>query len=98
MGTLILVDDKSIHTTEILGLSDIPTRYMGDYSLMGFVVDRYGDSVRILEGAGYLLKTQVHGATVCFDGAIEIARMYRLLDEHGIVTVYRDIAETFYQA
>lgn len=98
MGSLILVDDRAVYTAEILTLSDIPARYMGDYSLMGFVVDRYDDSVRILEDAGYLLEPRVHGATILFDGAHEIARMHRLLDKNGIDTVFRDIAETFYQA
>lgn len=98
MGSLILIDNTSLYSSEIFDYSEIPACYMDDYSVLGFTVDRYDDSLKLLEQAGYRLESRRIGAVVFFDGIDAILRLYTLLVENGINTEYRDIAETFYQS
>lgn len=98
MGSLILINNTSLYSSEIFDYSEIPACYMDDYSVLGFTVDRYDDSVKLLEHAGYRIKFRRIGAMVFFDGADAVVRMHELLVENGIYTEYKDIAETFYQA
>lgn len=98
MGSLLLVDRRSLQTEDMFENIEIPVWYMADYSLMGFVVDRLDDSIRILENAGYRLEHQRRCAMIYHDGAGDVLRIQRTLTESHIGTVYRDIAETFYQA
>lgn len=98
MGSLLLVDSRSVQTEDIFEHIEIPAWYMGDYSLMGFVVDRLDDSIKILEGEGYRLEHQRRCCTIFHDGAGDVLRIHRALTDNHIETVYRDIADTFYQA
>jgi len=98
MASIILIDHTMARSEEILKREELPDNYMGDYSVLGFVVDRYIESVNILGEAGYRLQDRAAGTAVHFDDAAAVPRIQALLLSHGIAAVFRDIAEPYYQA
>ena len=62
MGKTVLISDSIRDRSEYLSNCTLPQNYMGDYSVMGFVVNRYSDSRSLLESAGYQL-IEKYGAT-----------------------------------
>ena len=75
-----------------------PNNYMGDFTLMGFVVDRYRDALSLLSSAGYRLDQQEGGTDIFFDTPGRLLEIRALMAANNISCDYSDIADTFYQA
>ncbi len=76
----------------------LPVDYMGDFSLMGFVVDRYEEACTLLLADGRRLNRHTHGSHIIIEGPANILEITRLLTSNNIYCTFSDIADTLYQA
>ena len=81
-----------------LGNKELPKNYMGDFTLMGFVVDSYREALTLLISAGYQLDEQEGGTDICIDTPLCLTEIKALLTANNIRCNFSDIADTFYQA
>lgn len=98
MGTIALLpcDIKSRGT--YLSNRDLPSNYMSDFTLMGFVVDRYHEALSLLISAGYRLEELEGGTNVSIDNPLHLTEIQTLLTANNIRCDFSDIADTLYQA
>lgn len=78
--------------------TELPTKYMEDFSLMGFVVDRYQHAVSVLTSAGFRLEKRTGGADIAIDSAGRLPEIVHLMEAHDIRCDLSDIADSLYQA
>lgn len=98
MGILALVP-CDIHSREkYLGYRKLPTNYMADFTLMGFVVDRYQEARTLLISAGYRVDEQQGGSDIRITRPGHLLEIKALLTAHDIQCDFADVADTFYQA
>lgn len=76
----------------------LPTNYMGDFSLMGFVVGPYEEAVFLLTAKGCQLIEVEGGAEIIIDSPSQLPQIQDFLTEKSISCVFTDIADTLYQA
>lgn len=81
-----------------LGSRELPNNYMGDFTLMGFVVDRYQEALTLLTSAGYQLEKHEGGIDIFIDTPRHLSEIKALLTRNNIRCDYSDIADTLYQA
>lgn len=81
-----------------LGNQELPSNYMGDFTLMGFVVDRYHEALSLLISAGYRLEKQEGGTNISIANPLHLKEIQTLLIANNIRCDFSDIADTFYQA
>ena len=98
MGKIVLISDSIRDRSEYLSNCTLPQNYMGDFTVMGFVVNRYSDSRSLLESAGYQLIEKCGVTTIIFDNHRSLLDIKALIAAHGIRCTYLDIADCFYQA
>jgi hypothetical protein len=77
---------------------DLPDNYMGDFSVMGFVVDQYDSAAALLASQGYQLKHVKGGAEIPIHAAGQLLNIRSILTKEKIACEYADIADTLYQA
>lgn len=81
-----------------LGHRELPDNYMGDYTVMGLVVDCYDKAVALLKSSGYQLE-QVDGCNeLVIDSPNQLPIIQNILAAEEIYCEYSDIADTLYQA
>jgi len=98
MGTIALLPCDSKSRANYLGTRELPTNYMGDFTLMGFVVDRYQDACTLLVSAGYQLNRQEGGMDINIETPLHLPEIQALLTANDIRCDWLDIADTLYQA
>jgi hypothetical protein len=98
MGTIALLSCDVKSRANYLGNKQLPNNYMSDFSLMGFVVDRYQDACTVLASAGYRLHRQEGGMDISIDTPLHLPRIKALLTANNIRCDLSDIADTLYQA
>lgn len=98
MGTIALLPCDIKSRAKYLGNRELPSNYMGDFSLMGFVVDRYQDACSLLATAGYRLDEQEGGTDIRIDDPLHLPKIKALLTANNIRCNWSDIADTLYQA
>ncbi len=76
----------------------LPANYMGDFSLMGFVVDNYPDALKLLISSGYQVDELDGGADISIDTPESIPEIAAFLAANHIRSDLTDIADTIYQA
>ncbi len=76
----------------------LPVQYMADFSILGFLVDRYPEACCILRKAGYALEIHSDGTEITIASRQEIVAVHSLLAEHRIHCEFADVADTIYQA
>jgi len=79
---------------------DIPTNYMEDFTIMGFIVDQsnYRRALTLLTSAGYLLAEIEGGTDISISTPLHLTEIKALLTANDIRVEFSDIADTFYQA
>ena len=98
MATIALLPCDLKSRATYLGNRELPSNYMGDFSLMGFVVDRYQDACTLLASAGYRLHQQAGGMDINIDTPLHLPKIKALLTANNIHCDWSDIADTLYQA
>lgn len=72
---------------------------MGDFSVMGFVVDRDDAAVALLTSRGYQSKQVESGVEIRIEGGSgQLLDIRNILSTENINCEFSDIADTLYQA
>ena len=98
MGIIALVPCDIHSRGKYLGSRKLPPNYMADFTLMGFVVDRYQDARTLLTAAGYHLEEQEGGSDIRISNPEHLLEIKALLTTHNINCDFSDVADTLYQA
>lgn len=98
MGKIALLPSDYNIRGKYLGNIELPSNYMGDFTLMGFLVDRYQEAVDILTSAGYRLDKLEVGTDIHIETPGHLLKMKALLTANDISCDFSDIADTIYQA
>lgn len=75
----------------------LPAFYMEDHSIMGLLVERFDDAVRLLEEQGFLLTRKKDAVEVDTQSPAQIESLFALLETNRIAFEMRDILERVYQ-
>ena len=75
----------------------LPAFYMEDHSIMGILVDRFDDAVRLLEEHGFLLTRRKDAVEVGTRSPAQIDSVFDLLEKNRITFEMRDILDRVYQ-
>jgi len=98
MGKIALIACDLESRARFLGTKPIPANYMGDFSLIGFIVDRLPEACALLANAGYQVEQRDGGADITFDSVERLAAIPSLLANNRIACQFADVADTLYQA
>jgi hypothetical protein len=100
MGKLqILPKDVDLVAADFPHLSGacLPICYMSDYSVLALLVDKFQETVRLLEEHRYVLSESTPAVEVVIENAEHMRKMCRLLETGGIDITLTDIADQIYQ-
>lgn len=98
MNKIVLCHNDGVSRAKYLENQTLPDNYMGDYTVMGFVVDRYDNAVALLTSCGYQLEEVGECIEVIIDSSTELPLIKNILVDGKIHCEYSDIADTLYQA
>jgi hypothetical protein len=70
---------------------------MSDYSVLALLVDKFQDTVRLLEEHRYFFSKSSAAVEVAIENADHLLKMLRLLKTDGIDCTLTDIADQIYQ-
>lgn len=96
--TITLLADGWRSREDFIEQLALPLFYMGDFSLLGIVVDDFTDAGHALRQAGYKVLDKNGAADIFFDGRERLPLLLEVLKKAGIGAELRDIAEALYQA
>lgn len=98
MFTVALLPYDTVSRGAYLCNRDLPANYMGDFTLMGFLVDHYQAALALLTSSGYRVAEQQAGADIFIDAPRRLPEITAFLAAHNIRCDLADIADTLYQA
>ena len=98
MGSIALVPGDCRSRAVYLSNRELPDNYMADFTVLGFVVDQYRQSVTLLQSAGYTVQELQGGADIRIDTPVALLQIHGLLRANHINCDLADIADTLYQA
>ena len=98
MNKIALLPEGLHYRTAYLDEVGIPDKYMEDYSVLGLVVDRFHESIAILDEAGFKVEHSDAWAMISLDRYTALSAVLRLLADKRIHCNYQDIADTLYQS
>ncbi len=98
MGKIALLPAGLKYRTAYLEKAGIPRNYMEDYSVLGLVVDRFDESLRVLGQAGYEVEYNSPWATITLEKYSVLTAVVGLLTDNRIRCDCMDIADTLYQS
>ena len=75
----------------------LPAFYMADYSVLGLLVDRLEEAVRVLQEAGYAVVNENGDFEVVLDHAGHIELTLQLLTANDIASEFADVVSGIYQ-
>lgn len=98
VNRIVLCHNDAVSRANYLQNLTLPDNYMGDYTVMGLVVDCYDDAVALLKLSGYQLE-QIDGCNeLVIDSPNQLPIIQNILAAEEIYCEYSDIADTLYQA
>ncbi len=98
MGKIALLSCDAKSRGTYLSTQKIPIDYMSDFSLMGFVVERYHEALILLESAGFQLDKHESGAEIHLHDYKSLIQIKELFLSNNLPCSYSDVADTLYQA
>lgn len=98
MGKIAVVPEDLCSRVEFLASMGIPVNYMGDFTVLGIVVDRYQEAFEILKTKGVQLESVGRGLVIEIDHSSAVPAIIEELASHRIHCQFRDLADTLYQA
>lgn len=98
MKKVVLCQNTSTSRANYLQKLTLPPNYMGDYTVMGLVVDCYDKAVALLKSLGYQLEQVGSCNEVLIDSPGQLSVIQGIFATEKIYCEYSDIADTLYQA
>lgn len=98
MMRIVLCQNDAVSRAGCMQSQVLPDNYMGDYSQMGFIVDRYDATVLLLKSSGYLLVENDGYTEVIVESHRQLPIIQKILAAENMYCEYSDIADTLYQA
>lgn len=98
MAKIALLPSDIISRETYISNKELPNDYMGDFTLMGFVVDNYHEAVNLLLSAGYQVYYQKGGTDILIEAPYHLLKVRDLMAANNICCEFSDIADTLYQA
>jgi len=98
MTKIAILPIDSVCRAEYINNQQLPFNYMSDFSLMGFVVDRYNDALALLTSSGYSLERLKFGAEIFIQTPRNLPEIRNLLIKNSIQCEFTDIVDSLYQA
>ena len=100
MGKLAVLprDDRCLAASQdYLSDKPMPDFYMGDYSIMGLLVEKFEEAVRLLIQRGYTIKQKKSGIEIEPVNPVHIKHIFTLLENHHIKFDMHDLVAQVYQ-
>lgn len=98
MGKIALLPCDIQSKGKYLEKRKLPDNYMEDFSLMGFVVDRYQEALSILTNYSYQLDVHKAGTEIHINTPQDLQKIEKLLKANNVRCDFSDIADSLYQA
>ena len=98
MGQLAMVPANMWANNDFLHNYGVPDNYMGDFSVLGVVVDDYPKAMDMLEKNGFSIRRVGDGSLIGFNEPTAVVGILSLLHDEHIGFDYLDIATLYYQA
>lgn len=98
MTRLPLLPQARQYRERYLDSQALPDNYMGDFSLMGLLVNDFTSAADTLKNAGFTLSQGSGNAEVTIDSPDHLKQAVDLLEAHAIDCTLTDIADSLYQA
>jgi hypothetical protein len=89
--------DRTQCTTNAALARPLPAFYMADYSVLGFLVDRLEEAIRVLQGARYAVVNENGDFEVVVDHAGHIEVILQLLTANAVASEFADVVSGIYQ-
>ncbi len=77
--------------------ASMPLCYMGDYSIMGCLVDDLGEAVRLLERNHFTMKPKAPGVEILIEEGSRMGEIFQTFQHHGIDYEIADVVSQVYQ-
>ena len=100
MGSIPIVSKESVHRRCRASYLDdglLPSYYMGDFSMVGLLVDKLPKTLRVLEKNGIRVAKKACGYEAATDAQFRIGEIVKLLRDHGIDCGMSDLVTQVYQ-
>ena len=98
MGQIALLPRHALDKAVYLNEQSIPTRYMEDFTLLGFTVDQFEVALQLLVQNKRPLNRTVSGAQLEITTAKDIQEIAKILKAAGVAYEFGDVADCIYQA
>ena len=98
MKRVVLCHSAAQSRANYLQGQTLPDNYMGDYTVMGLIVDCYDDAITLLTSSGYQLEPMNGYSEVIIDSPKQLSTIKSILATEDIYCEHSDIADTLYQA
>lgn len=95
----ILPSSMRLVKRELPGMPDtpLPEFYMEDFTILGLLVSRCDEAVRILKDSAFNVVQTSGGAEVVIQDSDHMQRAFSVLNDRGIDCELADVAEQMYQ-
>ena len=95
----IVPNDSNNQTDELLcpENNSLPVFYMSDYSIMALRVNKFHETIQMLENIHYRLDKSSTGVNLISDNFGQIEKVIRLLQDNRIQCDFSDIVTHIYQ-
>ena len=98
MAKIALLSCDTDSKAKYLETIQLPATYMEDFTLLGFVVDRYQDALSLLTDYRYRFDELNGGADIFIDAPQDLLKISSLFKANNIKCDISDIADSLYQA
>lgn len=75
----------------------LPAFYMSDYSVLGLLVDRYEETLKVLAEAKFSIVEQAGDREVAIDHAGDLQQVLGVLRKNSIACEFADVVSGIYQ-
>ncbi len=75
----------------------LPIFYMSDYSVLGLLVDKYEETLRVLEDGRFAVIEEAGDREVAIDRSGDLEQIVQSLRENGIHCEFADVVSGIYQ-
>ena len=93
MGELMMVEKGA----PVLEGVDLPLFYMNDFSVLGLVVQKLSQALKVLKTNGFTVTRQNNCARIRFHTRSEMDKLFETLNRHHVAYGTADLARQMYQ-